>query len=69
METTIPEGATHIWEPKDGFYHPWVTRLNFYKKDPQNNWLVYSEVTGWRVTANDQTWFDTETKEGFFHAL
>lgn len=63
---SIPSDATHEWQPNDGYRNPGTIRLRFYKKDVNNEWLVFSDVTGWRKTTNPQEWFDEETKLGFF---
>lgn len=67
-DVTIPEGATHVWtyavdNPKIfGWY---AHRLAYYKQ-VEGEWWVYSEVTGWRKSGNDASWFNEETAEGFF---
>jgi hypothetical protein len=64
----FPKGTTHVWtaarEPRYG-----VVQLNAYKKDKQKRWWVYSEITGWRLSQNDDEWFATETEEGYFVTL
>lgn len=64
----IPKGTTHVWtaaqEPLYG-----IVQLAFYKKDKKKRWWVYSEITGWRLSQNDEAWFAEETEEGYFVTL
>ena len=60
--SNTPKGATHIWT------RGWKrTRghgvLCFYKL-AGSTWWVYSDVTGWRLSGNDEEWFKTEILEG-----
>lgn len=32
-------------------------------------WEVYSPITGWRLSMNNQEWFDNETKKGYFKEI
>ena len=64
----IPEGATHKWEPNDGYYNPYAVRLHYYKI-VDGNWWCYSSITGWRKSENDANWFATEIAEGFFKPI
>lgn len=65
----IPEGATHIWEPNDGWKGPPnINRLYYYKLVDGERW-VYSPITDWRPSCNGPEWFETETKEGFFKEI
>ncbi len=55
--------TTHIW--KAAFKASWFAQLSEYKK-VDGQWWVYSDITGWRKSNNDDEWFDMETKEGYF---
>ena len=67
---SIPEGATHQWTPARTLQTNLLNifQLSFYKFE-DGKWWVYSDVTGWRKSQNDDAWFLTEIVEGWFKEI
>ena len=62
----IPEGTTHVWTPAvDKCRVHYYVRLPFFKRK-LSGWCVYSDVSGWRMTANTPEWFAKEKRNGYF---
>ena len=69
-EKPIPNGATHHWTAALPIYHGGIVenQLSFYKK-VNDEWWVYSNITGWRVSQNPPEWFEEETRLGYFQEI
>lgn len=66
----VPEGATYKWTPNDDYYNPIVKRLHYYRKaEDSDDWMVYSDITGWRYSQNTDDWFETEIQKGYFKKI
>ena len=62
----IPEGTTHVWTPAvDKSRVHYFIRLPFFKKT-WDGWCVYSDISGWRYSANSLDWFAEEKRNGYF---
>jgi len=47
--------------------HVMFTTLGEYKFDPDNRkWMVYSDLTGWIVSQNEDSWFASEIIQNYF---
>lgn len=71
--SNIPQGAQYIWTPAvqvpQLFSGPVVAKLLAYYKFENDEWWVYSDVTGWRLSANDGVWSTTEIVNRYFKEI
>ncbi len=66
MDIWNKKTATHKWT--EAAYLLYAKQLSLYKK-VRGKWYVFSNVTGWRLSQNDDAWFEEEMVEGFFRQL